>query len=176
MILYVILVGDFPFKGRDLNSLYKNIRTQKLNLNIPELNNVSATCKNLISQLLCKEHENRLSSDEALQHDWFKGEIEEGSQNLDDLKSKVIMSNLSKYKNENQLNKAIKLFNFKLSSNNSDILRLRDLFLESDNNNNAALDRNEFRTCISKLNDQLGEDEIDDMFDLLDVNKDGNIN
>jgi len=43
-----MLVGDFPFKGRDLNGLYKSIKNQKLNLEIPELSQVSATCKSMI--------------------------------------------------------------------------------------------------------------------------------
>lgn len=94
IILYVILVGDFPFKGRDLNNLYKNIKTQPINYNIKELSNVSETCKDLLNKLLEKDSTLRLSSEEALKHDWFK----DAHNNIDELidfnNSKNVVSNL----------------------------------------------------------------------------------
>lgn len=53
---------------------------------------------------------------------------------------------------------------------------MRDLFLSSDVNTNGSLDREEFQICMSKLNSSMNSEEIDDLFDLLDANKDGNIN
>jgi len=140
----VILVGDFPFKGRDLNNLYKNIRTQVLKLDIPELSQVSNTCKDLINKLLEKESEKRIGSDDALLHEWFRGDLAETKVTLDEAKTKSVISNLNNYKNESKLNKAIKMFNFKLSSTNNDILKLRDLFLQADANKNGVLEREEF--------------------------------
>jgi len=75
IILYVMLVGDFPFKGRDLNNLYKNIKTQPVNLDTKELAAVSDVCKDLLNKLLEKDSNLRLSSEDALKHDWFKKDI-----------------------------------------------------------------------------------------------------
>jgi len=89
-------VGDFPFKGRDLNNLYKNIKTQPVNLDSKELAAVSDVCKDLLKKLLEKDSEQRLSSAEALKHDWFKKDTANiGEQETIDFKeSKNVVSNL----------------------------------------------------------------------------------
>lgn len=99
----------------------------------------------MISHLLEKDSVKRFSSDDALVHEWFKGEIADTPPIImDEVKSKSIINNLCTYKNDNKLNKAIKMFNFKLASSNTEVQRLRDLFLQSDKNKNGVLERNEF--------------------------------
>jgi len=123
-------VGDFPFKGRDINTLYKNISSQPLNLEIAELSKVSSKCKNLLNKLMEKDSELRLSSSEILEHEWFSSELDETPIVFDQDKSRQVIQNMSEYKNGSKLNKAIKMFNFRLSSSSNDIRKLRDLFLQ----------------------------------------------
>lgn len=178
IILYVMLVGDFPFKGRDLNNLYKNIKTQPVNLDTKELAAVSDLCKDLLNKLLEKDSNLRLSSEDALKHDWFKKDKDPNNEEetIDFKESKNVVSNLKSYKQGSKLNKAIKMFNHKLNRGSKDINRLRDLFLASDENNNGSLEKLEFRKCMHRLYDDIGDDEADDFFEMLDVNQDGNIN
>jgi len=95
---------------------------------------------------------------------------------IDFKESKNVVSNLKSYKQGSKLNKAIKMFNHKLNRGSKDINRLRDLFLASDENNNGSLEKLEFRKCMHRLYDDMGDDEADDFFEMLDVNQDGNIN
>lgn len=89
-------MGDFPFKGRDLNNLYKNIKTQPVNLDTKELAAVSDVCKDLLKRLLEKDSEQRLSSEEALKHDWFQKHKEPNAEQetIDFKESKNVVSNL----------------------------------------------------------------------------------
>lgn len=68
------------------------------------------------------------------------------------------------------------MFNFKLNRTNKDINRLRDLFLICDDNNNGSLELDEFRNCMQKLYQDISDEECDDLFLMLDVNQDENIN
>lgn len=153
IILQVILVGDFPFKGRDLNNLQKNIKTQPVNLDTKELAAVSDVCKDLLKRLLEKDSEQRLSSEEALKHDWFKKDKEPNAEQetINFKECKNVVSNLKSQKQGSKLNKAIKMFNHKLNRGSKDINRLRDLFLESDDNQNGSLEKLEFRKCMHRL-------------------------
>mmetsp|Transcript_92957 Transcript_92957/g.201027 ORF Transcript_92957/g.201027 Transcript_92957/m.201027 type:complete len:80 (+) Transcript_92957:819-1058(+) len=77
-----------------------------------------------------KDSELRLSSSEILEHEWFSSELDETPIVFDQDKSRQVIQNMSEYKNGSKLNKAIKMFNFRLSSSSNDIRKLRDLFLQ----------------------------------------------
>lgn len=68
------------------------------------------------------------------------------------------------------------MFNQKVFRNNTDIRRMRDLFLSADHNSNGTLEKNEMREVLQTLYNDIKEEDADDMFDMLDVNQDGNIN
>lgn len=68
------------------------------------------------------------------------------------------------------------MFNFKLNRDNKDVLRLRDLFLLCDDNNNGSLEIDEFSNCMQLLYNDISKEECDDLFKMLDVNQDQNIN
>lgn len=131
--------------------------------------------------MLCKDASERISTHDALNHEWFEDEQAGNLTNLTaDLFGKNeksnFTSNLSEYKKANKLNKAIKMFNHKVFRNNKDVTRMRDLFLSADRNSNGTLEKNEMREVLLTLYNDIKEEEADDMFDMLDVNQDGNIN
>lgn len=116
-----------------------------------------------------------MSSLEALKHKWIAND----SKNHKDfvLKDrKNVKSNLQNYKQTNKLNKAIKMFHVKINRNSKDVNRMRDLFLESDDNNNGTLEKHEFRNCMHKLYPNITDQDADEFFEMLDVNQDENIN
>jgi hypothetical protein len=65
--LYRLLVGEFPFKGADLQGLYLNIRRSPLS--IPEY--LSAPARQLLAQLLNKTAELRPQISAVLNHQFF---------------------------------------------------------------------------------------------------------
>ena len=52
--------------------LFNNIETKELNLNIPELKNISEECKDLISQLLERDINKRIKAKTALEYGFCK--------------------------------------------------------------------------------------------------------
>ncbi|XP_063284079.1 serine/threonine-protein kinase N2-like [Pelobates fuscus] len=60
VVIYVMLTGNLPFEGRDVETLYAKIA--KCKLKIPE--SLSSEATSILSKLLTKKHEKRLGSSE----------------------------------------------------------------------------------------------------------------
>lgn len=67
VILYAMVCGSLPFTDPDTSTLYKKI----LSGNYKFPNYLSASCKDLISNLLVLSPSKRWSIAEVKSHDWF---------------------------------------------------------------------------------------------------------
>ncbi|KAH3900767.1 serine/threonine-protein kinase SCDLUD_003772 [Saccharomycodes ludwigii] len=74
ILVYEMLYGFTPFKGDNINQTFSNIL--KNDINFPNNNDVSSTCKNLIKKLLIKNENKRLGSklgaSDIKRHPFFK--------------------------------------------------------------------------------------------------------
>lgn len=70
--MYILLTGEPPFNGDDMDELFDNIKTKDLDFNCEDLSEVSADAKELLKQLLDKDYKKRPSASDALLHPWFK--------------------------------------------------------------------------------------------------------
>lgn len=62
-----MVVGKFPYKGKDDFSLFKNIL--KGELKIPSF--LSAKCKSLLQAILVNHPEQRITSKKIIDDEWF---------------------------------------------------------------------------------------------------------
>jgi calcium-dependent protein kinase len=69
-ILYIMLCGYPPFNGDDDQEIIRNVQKGKLIFD-EDWDNVSKEAIDLIKKLVCKP-ERRLTSQETLEHKWFK--------------------------------------------------------------------------------------------------------
>ena len=70
-ILYILLCGYPPFFGDDDNEILQMVAKGKFDFDGEEWNEVSKEAKDLIKKLICKP-EKRLTTQEALEHKWFR--------------------------------------------------------------------------------------------------------
>ena len=66
-----IINGYPPFVGDTEEEVFQNILENEVDLNVPELKNISESCKDLINKLLNKDANNRIKAEDALRHDFF---------------------------------------------------------------------------------------------------------
>ena len=181
VLMYYLLSGKFPFDGKTEDEIFNNIETQKLNLDIPELKNISVDCKDLISKLLERDVTKRLSANKALEHNFFKTGI----------KMKKIVGGMEKKQTEQVLNDWIKLqkgrgsnaglfkkavlaymaFNFVEKEEEK---KMKNLFYKmSGGNKNFLITKENFANSIKQVSDNYTDEEINELFDKLDDNKSG---
>lgn len=74
--LFTLLIGEFPFAGRNVKQLIECINgrkneKQKDSLLFPELDSISNEAKNLIMSMLQIDPQKRITATEALKSKWF---------------------------------------------------------------------------------------------------------
>uniref|UniRef100_A0A0C9S9B9 TSA: Wollemia nobilis Ref_Wollemi_Transcript_8240_1567 transcribed RNA sequence n=1 Tax=Wollemia nobilis TaxID=56998 RepID=A0A0C9S9B9_9CONI len=72
VILHVLLSGMLPFDGSNEDILQGIQRYEQLDFCAAEWRSVSWSAKDLLSKMLCKDVEKRLSASEVLRHQWIK--------------------------------------------------------------------------------------------------------
>jgi calcium-dependent protein kinase len=148
VILYVMLTGCFPFMGMDNKHVFENIKIKNYNIKILHESKCSDLAKDLVSKLLIKNPNKRLSLDEALNHQWLKFYL-----NLDKSVEKIdeeIIKGLQNFSRKNLFQKEALFYIAKLS-NDEEITKLKEGFMELDQNNTGTLDYNEICTAFSRL-------------------------
>jgi calcium-dependent protein kinase len=70
--LYILLCGYPPFNGVDNRTIYKAIREQKLIYRHEDWAKISSEAKDLVTGLLQKNPDERISIEDALLHPWMK--------------------------------------------------------------------------------------------------------
>jgi len=71
VILYVMLTGHFPFHAKKYDEVFEKILNKPYEIKYLKNANCSSEVIDLISKLLVKNQEERLSVEEALNHEWF---------------------------------------------------------------------------------------------------------
>lgn len=127
VIMQVLIRGKFPFFGRNSQETSKLIKTGELDFSGEELDDISPQCKDLISKLLDKNPQTRLSVQDSFEHAWFKSMKSASAKKMNStLQIKregdiAITKNIKNQKKECSLMKAVKLFNIKMEFEGDEI-------------------------------------------------------
>lgn len=148
VILYVMLIGYFPFNGKTNNDIFDQIKQKTFNYKHLHESKCSQLAKDLVSKLLNKNESKRLSVEEALNHPWFKFflNLEKTSEKIDD----EIIKSLKNFSRKNLFQKEALFYIAKLSKDD-EIEKLRKAFMELDKNHTGTLDYNEINSAFVKL-------------------------
>ena len=168
VILYIMLGGHFPFKGKTKKEIYKNI--SNLNYEFPkeEWKLISNEVKDLINHMLCTE-DKRYTAAEVLNHQWFS----KMSPNLRSTVNKINITHLKNYKNNSNFKKFI--ISYMASRlDESEIKDLKKIFLDLDTNKDGTISLDELKQSFIKMNQKRSNrvtiKEINDIFKSIDLN------
>lgn len=76
VVLYSLLSGEAPFYDHRPGVISRNIQKGKFSLAGEQWEMLSAEAKDLVSKLLAPDRAKRLTSSEAMQHDWVTGQAD----------------------------------------------------------------------------------------------------
>jgi calcium-dependent protein kinase len=71
VIMYILLVGYPPFKGKNHKEIFDKIKLGKFSMGQPEWKYISKEAKHLIKKMLTFIPEQRVSAEEALNDVWI---------------------------------------------------------------------------------------------------------
>lgn len=175
VILFVFLCGYPPFEGDNNKEIFRNVIKQPLTFDPADWNNISGLAKDLVCKMLEKDASRRISAQQCLEHPWFAAcAASEGHHLIHEDKLQVLrrIKNFSQPKRL-QIETLTFLVN-QVDTSTFDFAKLKNAFRELDTDNSGSLELTEIRTAFNELN--IPEEEINQIFERMDFNHDGQIN
>ena len=177
VILFMTLVGVAPFDGRTDEEIIKKIKIGQYNKNDPRLLKHSSEVRDLVSKLLEKDINKRLSAKEALNHPWF--DIYGGRSLFSNFKPEDIqpyIDNLFNYKYNSKLQELVIAFLVHNLSYNVETHIILKMFRYFNKSGNCKLTKNELTKGLYNYREKKEVDPVvDHIFQLLDGDNNGYI-
>ena len=172
VIMYQMLTGKFPFNSSgDKNNLLDNIKKNPYNTKYLEEVEYSDEVKDLIGKILVKDYNKRLSSEECIQHPWFKKFYVPKESSL---LNKKTYNTLLNFANKPILQKEIYFFIAKLSTEKQ-IKEFINLFDVLDTENTGVLTKEEIENNFKQVGININQKEINIIWNGLDFHKDNEV-
>jgi calcium-dependent protein kinase len=170
VMLYLLLVADFPFQGTTHAELFENIKQGEYSLRASkEIMALSKPGKDLLAKLLNTSPERRISAREALRDPWFDSiniEINErGRKQI----SVELLDRLRSFKRESMFSKEVIRLLVMLHDDDPAVLRLKDAFFYLDVLNNGVINKDELRNIFDELKEEVSEKELNDVINSLEL-------
>ena len=174
VILYKMITGKYPFNSNSINekeALLNNIKNNKYNTKYLDESECSDEAKDLISKILEKDYNKRLSSEECIQHPWFKKFYTQKESLL--LNNKMLNS-LIDFARKPLLQKEIYFFIAKVSTE-KEIKQFMDFFDIFDSENTGILTIPEIKNAFKQIGINLNESDLKLIWNGLDFHKDNEV-
>lgn len=133
-MLYILLCGYPPFYGSNDAQILERVKKGSYSFRGEAWGHISSEAKDLISNMLRMNPNERISAGECLNHPWIKNQ----APNAQNVKLEVNIDNIIQFRKHEQLKKATLHF---IASNlqESEIGNLKDVFLQMDQNKDGTL-------------------------------------
>ena len=180
VILYMLVIGCYPFNGKDKNEILNNI--ERGNYSFPNgfIQNSSPEIRDLIQQCLQVNPSNRISAKKALNHPFFSlYEVKEFFMHVTDSFLNKTVNNIKKYETKNSLQELTFTFLVHNYPNQNEITLLYRVFNKFNINNDGKLTKDELKKGLSKYlfrgKKSSAEKDAKAIFSKLDLNHNGYI-
>lgn len=174
VIIFMMLSQQMPFYSRNKKKMVDQIFRARYSMQGEAWNNISDAAKHMVMSLLIVDTKKRLNASQAIDHQWLKNTIHDDllhhrTPTLEDLK--IIGNSMWQYSQVSTLKK-IALNVIAHKSTNEEIVELRNAFRTYDKTNDGIIALGEFKEA---LKDFYPQDVLIEMFESIDVNKNGHI-
>ena len=175
VILYMTLVGSAPFDGKTDDEIIRRIKIGKYNKNDSRFLQHSEEVRDLVSKLLEKDINKRLSAKEALNHPWFeKYQGRRLFSNFLPEDIKPYIENLFNYKYNSKLQELVIAFLVHNLSNNDETLIILKMFRHFNKKGDCKLTKKELTEGLYTYKNKADVDEmVDVLFQRLDGDNNG---
>jgi len=175
VLAFLLLCNEKPFKGKRSEMLHK-IKHCDYNFKSRGWYNVSKEAKHFVAALLTKDPNKRLSAEEALHHPWLTKKSFTDSMSKAKLNESLMVNvkdNILSYAQTSEF-KRIAAVVVAHKSSVDEIIEMRRAFEKFDQEKHGVITIDEFKVAMALCN-EYSEEEVNAMFDSIDVNKNGRI-
>lgn len=169
VILYMLLSGTPPFNGSTNEEILVSVYNASVNFRKKVFRSVSAAAKDLISRLLIKDPNYRITAEQAYNHEWIQGCTSHKTETL----PLELVDSIEKFVKSRKLKK-IALMYIASRLSESEITSLRELFKKIDQNGDGFISKEELKSSMSHLHPNC-DSELDHLTTSLDFNQNGKI-
>jgi len=139
VVLYITMTGEPPFEGDTTHDIEENVMRGNFRLDGGIWNYISDNGKDLVRKLMCVDVNDRLTIDEALQHEWFTTVQEDAAFPVPTSVVASLRTSLETYSNEGKLRRKIVQ---KLSE---------DHFLDRDNEDSNVRELKQLKQSLKEM-------------------------
>ncbi|OMJ68906.1 hypothetical protein SteCoe_33507 [Stentor coeruleus] len=169
VIMYMLLSGTPPFKGKDNNEILMNVYSGSFTFRPKAFKVISNVAKDLIVRLLTKDPAYRITAQQAFMHPW----IQELNPAPYRYLSETVLLNISSFIKANPI-KQITLSYIASKLAGTNIEHLRGMFIRVDSNGDGVVSKDEF-TKVIQQSSSLKKLDIEVACRFLDTNRKGAI-
>ena len=173
IIMYILLSGELPFYGTSEDKIVNNILSGKFNFESKRFNNVSEEAKDLIRQCLVYNKNKRIKIKEALDHPFFKTNLDRYNLFQAELDSKTVLNRLRKYSGHSKFYQAVLAF---LSHNYADkaqIDKIKKIFLSIDLNFDGKISKEELLSAYKNNGIIVDQSQLNEIIKAIDSDNNG---
>ncbi|XP_039142595.1 calcium-dependent protein kinase 33-like isoform X1 [Dioscorea cayenensis subsp. rotundata] len=170
VILYILLCGMPPFWAETEKGIFDAILQGHVDLKSAPWPLISDGAKDLIKKMLTQDPKKRITAAQALEHPWLRV----GGEAPDKPISSAVQDRLKQFRAMNKMKKlALKVIAENLSE--EDIKGLQQMFKNMDTDQSGTITYEELKVGLSRLGSRMTENEIRQLMDAADVDKNGSI-
>ena len=183
VIMFILLSGELPFYGNSERETTTNILNGKFTFDSKRFNKVSEAAKDLISKCLTYNKVKRITIKEALLHEFFREDDNNNNMcsllnvnvNVCNEHVVTVLNVFKQLKGRSTFYQAVLTF---LSHNYADkreIQVLKKVFFSIDCDMDGRISKEELQCAYDKWNVSVDQEEVDSIFENVDLDKNGYI-
>ena len=178
VILYILLAGKPPFGGKNDQEVIKNVLKGVYDLNGIEFDRISDNAIDLIRKLLVVNVNDRITAEQALNHQWFKdyNTKEIYNQIEDENIINNLLNNIKNYKRESAIQETALAYLVHNFPQMPDVVNACKLFNQIDVNDDGKINKDElYKGLKTRLRMKNLKKEVDIIFKNIDMDGNGYI-
>ncbi|CAL9051818.1 unnamed protein product [Musa banksii] len=172
VILYILLSGVPPFWAETEKGIFDAISQGYIDFESQPWPTISRGAKDLIRKMLTKDPKQRITAAQALAEDpWLR----EGGEASDKPIDSAVLTRMKQFRAMNKLKKLALKVVIAETLSEEDLKGLQHTFNNIDTDRSGTITLEELKTGLRRLGSKLTEDEIKQLMDAADVDKNGTI-
>ena len=177
VIMYILLSGEIPFAGDSEEEIIKSIMNKKVSFDSSFFNNVSEEAKDLIQKCLIYNKSKRYNAKEALDHPFFKIDIDVNNLFQEDLTVEInqVLVRMKNFSTKSKFHQAILVFLAYNYAEKRITERLKHIFFYINKSLDGRIKPKELLSIYQENNMKITKDEVLKIIKSVDFNNSGAI-